>query len=296
MKGKLPPWFEKKPIDPTIISTMRRLLRGLSLHTVCESALCPNIGECFGRNTATFLILGNVCTRNCTFCAIKKGHPFPLDEDEPQHLLEAVERLGLRYVIITSVTRDDLADGGAFHFAKVINLLHKNSDSAKVEVLIPDFLGSVEALKIVVEAHPEVINHNVETVPRLYREVRPKADYSRSVELLFRVKQLDPSVVTKSGLILGFGETQEEVVQVMSDLREANCDLLTFGQYLQPSPRHHPVVRFVPPEEFSQYEQIGKDMGFLGVVSAPLVRSSFRAAELYAKAKDGPPASGFNYP
>jgi len=274
---------------------MRRLLRGLNLHTVCESALCPNIGECFGRNTATFLILGNVCTRNCTFCAIKKGHPFPLDEDEPQHLLEAAERLGLRYVVITSVTRDDLADGGASHFARVINLLHKNSDGAKVEVLIPDFLGSVEALKTVVEAHPEVINHNAETVPRLYREVKPKAGYSRSVELLLRVKQLDPSIVTKSGLILGFGETKEEVIEVMSDLRKAKCELLTLGQYLQPSVRHHPVVRFVPPEEFSQYEQIGKDMGFLGVVSAPLVRSSYKAAELYAKARDIPPTGGFNH-
>lgn len=286
MKGRLPPWFERKPIDPKTLSTMRRLLR--SLHTVCESALCPNIGECFGRNTATFLILGDVCTRNCTFCAIKKGYPLPVDEGEPQHLLEAVERLHLYYIVITSVTRDDLPDGGASQYAKVINLLHENRDGAIVEVLVPDFLGSIEALKVVVEAHPEVINHNIETVPRLYPEVRPKANYSRSIELLFRVKRLDPSIVTKSGLILGFGETQEEVVEVMSDLREANCDLLTIGQYLQPSPRHHPVVRFVPPEEFSQYEKIGKDMGFSGVLSTPLTRSSYKAAELYARAKAAP--------
>jgi len=285
MKGRLPAWFRQKPPDPQIMLSMNGLLQGLGLHTICESARCPNIGGCFSRRTAAFLILGDVCTRNCTFCAVKKGVPAPVDKDEPQRLLEAVERLDLSYVVITSVTRDDLADGGAAQFASVINLLHQ-SRSITVEVLIPDFLGSTDSLKLVVAARPEVINHNVETVPRLYPEVRPGADYSRSVELLSMVKRLNQGIVTKSGLMLGLGEAREEVIEVMSDLREAGCDLLTIGQYLQPSPKHHPVVRFVPPEEFSQYEQIGRDMGFADVASAPLVRSSFRAAELYAKVRE----------
>jgi len=285
MKGRLPPWFKHKPPDPQIMLSMNGLLHGLSLHTICESALCPNIGQCFSSKTATFLILGDVCTRHCTFCAVKKGVPSPVDEGEPQHLLEAVEKLDLSYVVITSVTRDDLADGGASQFVRVINLLHQSRNSIAVEVLVPDFLGSIEALRAVVEARPEVINHNVETVPRLYPEVRPGADYSRSVELLSAVKRLSPEIVTKSGLMLGLGETREEVIEVMSDLGEAGCDLLTIGQYLQPSPQHHPVVRFVPPEEFSQYEQIGKDMGFADVASAPLMRSSFKAAELYSKVR-----------
>ena len=265
---------------------MQGLLNGLSLHTICENARCPNIGRCFSEGTATFLILGDVCTRRCTFCAVKKGLPTPVDEEEPQHLLEAVERLGLNYIVITSVTREDLSDGGASQFARTIKLLHENREGAIVEVLVPDFLGSAEALQTVVGACPQVINHNIETVPRLYPEVRPGADYDRSLELLFVVKNLDPEIVTKSGLMLGLGETKTEVIEVMRDLREANCDLLTIGQYLSPSPQHHPVVRFVPPEEFTEYEGIGKDMGFAQVASAPLVRSSFKAAELYAKAKD----------
>lgn len=283
MKGRLPSWFKGKAADPKIMLTMKGLLDGLNLHTICESALCPNIGECFSRKTATFLILGDTCTRHCTFCAVKKGLPTPIDEKEPQHLLEAVERLDLNYIVITSVTRDDLFDGGASQFVKTINTLHENRDGSIIEVLIPDFLGSAEALKAVVKACPQVINHNVETVPRLYSEVRPRADYSRSIELLFMVKNLNSEIVTKSGLMLGLGETKEEVIRVMEDLREANCDLLTIGQYLQPSPKHHPVVRFVPPEEFSEYRSMGKDMGFTEVASAPLVRSSFKAAELYAK-------------
>ena len=285
MKGRLPFWFSQKPADPKTMLTMERLLDGLRLHTICESAHCPNIGECFSQKTATFLILGDVCTRDCTFCAVEKGHPLPVDEAELQHLLEAAEKLNLSYIVITSVTRDDLFDGGASQFVRAINLLHENRGGAMVEVLIPDFRGSTEALKAVVEARPEVVNHNVETVPRLYPKVRPGADYSRSLELLFMVKNLNPEIVTKSGLMLGLGETKEEVVEVMEDLREANCDLLTIGQYLQPSPKHYPVVRFVSPEEFSEYRDIGKDMGFIEVASAPLVRSSFKAAELYAKVK-----------
>jgi lipoic acid synthetase len=285
MKGRLPEWFKHKPPDPQIMLSMTELLHGLSLHTVCESALCPNIGQCFSAKTVTFLILGDVCTRNCTFCAVKKGIPSPVDESEPQHLLEAVEKLDPGYVVITSVTRDDLADGGASQFAEVINQLHRSRKGIVVEVLIPDFLGSSEALRAVVEASPEVINHNVETVPRLYPEVRPKADYSRSVELLHMVNRLDPKIVTKSGLMLGLGETREELIEVMNDLREADCDLLTIGQYLQPSPKHHPVVSFISPQEFSHFEQIGKDMGFSDVASAPLVRSSFKAAELYSRVR-----------
>lgn len=285
-KGRLPPWFKQRLADPKIMSTMQGLLDGLSLHTICENALCPNIGRCFSNGTATFLILGDVCTRRCTFCAVKKGIPNPVDEEEPRHLLEAAERLGLSYIVITSVTRDDLPDGGASQFAKTIKIIHENIKDAIVEVLIPDFRGSAEAIKTVVAAHPQVINHNIETVPRLYPAVRPGADYDRSLELLFLVKNLDSEIVTKSGLMLGLGETKAEVIEVMSDLREANCDLLTIGQYLPPSPQHHPVVRFVPPEEFTEYESIGKEMGFAQVASAPLVRSSFKAAELYAKAKD----------
>jgi len=272
---------------------MKGLLDGLSLHTICESARCPNIGRCFADGTATFLILGDVCTRNCTFCAVKKGHPTPPDENEPQHVLEAVTRLGLNYVVITSVTRDDLPDGGAGQFARTIELLHENRKDIMVEVLVPDFLGSAEATKTVTEAHPEVLNHNIETVPRLYPEVRPRADYSRSLELLYLVKNLDPEIVTKSGLMLGLGETKAEVIEVMSDLREAGCDLLTIGQYLQPSPQHHPVVRFVTPDEFAEYEDTGRNMGFAEVASAPLVRSSFKAAELYARAK-GPGSAARN--
>ncbi len=285
MKGRLPAWFRQKPPEPETMVTMKELLEELSLNTICQSAHCPNIGQCFSRKTATFLILGDVCTRHCTFCAVKRGVPSSVDESEPQHLLEAVEKLDLSYVVITSVTRDDLADGGASQFVRVINLLHQSRNGIAVEVLVPDFLGSTEALKAVVEAGSEVINHNVETVPRLYPEVRPGADFRRSIELLFRVKKLNPQIVTKSGLMLGLGETREEVIEVMSDLREAGCDLLTIGQYLQPSPKHHPVVRFVPPEEFSEYEQIGRDRGFADVASAPLVRSSFKAAELYSKVR-----------
>jgi lipoic acid synthetase len=285
MKERLPPWFKQKPADPRAMVPMEKLLDGLSLHTICESALCPNVAECFSRKTATFLILGDVCTRRCSFCAVKKGQPLPVDGKEPRHLLEAVEKLNLGYVVVTSVTRDDLSDGGAFQFVKTINILHQKRKGVVVEVLVPDFLGSAESLRAIVEARPDVVNHNVETVPRLYSEVRPEADYSRSLKLLSMAKKLNPDIVTKSGLMLGLGETKEEVVKVMEDLRGVNCDLLTIGQYLQPSPEHHPVARFISPEEFSQYGDIGRDMGFVEVAVTPLVRSSFKAAELYAKVK-----------
>lgn len=270
---------------PEVLLKMQRLVTELNLHTICESARCPNIGECFSRKTATFLILGDVCTRRCAFCAVKKGVPLPVNEEEPQALLEAVRQLGLRYVVITSVTRDDLVDGGASQFARIIDILRDNSDPVLVEALIPDFCGSSDALGVVIKSEPQVINHNIETVPRLYQAVRPGADYNRSLDLLFRVKQKNIEIITKSNLMLGLGETRKEVIKVMTDLRKAKCDLFTIGQYLRPSPQHHPLVEFIPPEMFSEYKQIALQLGFAGVASAPLVRSSFRAAELYSKAK-----------
>ena len=285
MRDRLPTWFKKKAGDPKVLAEMRALFDELSLHTICENALCPNLGDCFSQRTATFLILGNICTRNCTFCAVKKGVPSPVDEEEPQHLAEAAGKLGLRYVVITSVSRDDLPDGGASHFAKTIARLRKKDKGIAVEILIPDFGGSPHSLKMVVDAHPDVINHNLETVPRLYPEVRPKADFQRSLMLLEQVKRFDSQIVTKSGVMVGLGETKEELLQVMEELRRVNCDLITIGQYLQPSGHHHPVVRYIPPEEFLEYERIGKEMGFSDVASSPLVRSSFNAAQLYAKTK-----------
>ena len=285
MRGRLPPWFKQRLADPGVMSSMHGLLDGLNLHTICQSALCPNIGKCFTAGTATFLILGDICTRCCTFCAVKKGLPEPVDEAEPKHLLEAVQKLGLSYVVITSVTRDDLPDGGASQFARTVALLRENAADIIVEVLVPDFRGSEEAIRTVVESGPQVINHNVETVPRLYPGVRRGADYARSLELLYTVNNLNIKITTKSGLMLGLGESTEEVVEVMHDLREANCNLLTIGQYLQPSAQHHPVSRFVTPEEFAKYEAIGREMGFAEVASSPLVRSSYRAAELFDKSQ-----------
>ncbi len=285
MKGRLPPWFKKKMPEPRLLTSMKDLFDGLSLHTICESAICPNQGDCFSQRTATFLLLGDICTRNCTFCAVKKGVPGPVDENEPQHLAQAVERLGLRHVVVTSVTRDDLPDGGASHFAKTIALLKAKDEGLTVEVLLPDFCGSLQSLETVVDAHPDVINHNLETVPRLYPEVRPKADFQRSLRLLGQAKEFDPQIVTKSGLMVGLGETRDELLQMMEALRRVKCDLLTIGQYLQPSAHHHPVIRYVPPEEFLEYESIGKAMRFCDVASAPLVRSSFNARQLYEKAR-----------
>lgn len=282
MKTRLPSWFKQSLPNAEIMSTMQALMDGLSLHTICESALCPNSGECFSSRTATFLILGDTCTRGCSFCAVNRGAPRPVDEKEPEHLLEAAEKLDLNYIVITSVTRDDLPDGGACQFDRVIRLLREKRPESIVEVLIPDFLGSAAALATLISAGPRVISHNVETVPRLYPEVRPGADYGRSLELLARVKDINPGTVTKSGLMLGLGETKQEVIEVMTDLREAGCDLLTIGQYLRPSPEGHPLARYVSPEEFAGYADIGKNLGFAEVASAPLVRSSYRAAGMYA--------------
>jgi len=263
---------------------MRSLLRNHGLNTVCEGALCPNQGECFSQGTATFLILGRTCTRSCTFCAIpSEERPPAPDPEEPQRIVEAASELGLTHVVVTSVTRDDLEDGGASHFAKTVRALKGTESTIVVEVLIPDFQGSFESLKIVADSGPDIVNHNLETVPRLYPEVRPQADYRRSLHLLKTVKEIDPGRVTKSGLMLGLGEQRDEVLEVMNDLRKISCDLLTLGQYLQPSGRHHPVVRYIPPEEFEDLRCAGEKMGFKAVFSAPLVRSSFHAAEVFKK-------------
>lgn len=279
-----PVWLRRKLPDPEALKKMRGLLQRFALNTVCEGALCPNQGECFGQGTATFLILGRTCTRNCTFCAIpSEEHPPAPDPGEPDRIAQAAAELGLTHVVITSVTRDDLEDGGSSHFAQTVKALKKRNPQIVVEVLIPDFQGSPTALEKVVESDPDIINHNLETVPRLYPEVRPQAMYSRSIDLLKMVKGFNPGKITKSGLMLGLGEEKEEVLQVMANLRSVSCDLLTLGQYLQPSGRHHPVVRYIPPEEFEELRREGEEMGFRGVFSAPLVRSSFHAAEVFGK-------------
>ena len=279
-----PVWLKRRAPDPEALQRIRSLLLRYGLNTVCQGALCPNQGECFGKGTATFLILGRTCTRNCTFCAIpSEERPPAPDPGEPERIARATAELGLKHVVITSVTRDDLPDGGAAHFAETVSALKKNGARVIVEVLIPDFQGSLQALETVVHSGPDIINHNLETVPRLYPEVRPQADYRRSLHLLQMVKEIDPGKISKSGLMLGLGEERQEVLQVMADLREVSCDLLTLGQYLQPSGKHHPVVRYIPPEEFEELQRRGEDLGFKGVFSAPLVRSSFHAAEIFEK-------------
>lgn len=278
---KRPEWLKLSPLDAAALADMRKLTRQLNLHTVCESARCPNRQECYAEGTATFMILGNVCTRNCTFCAVESGRPQVPDPHEPENVAAAVAELQLKYAVITSVTRDDLADGGAAHFARTIEAIHNYNPDIMVEALIPDFQGSPSSLQIVTDTPVAVLNHNVETVPRLYPEVRPQAEYRRSLGLLRQARLSKPGLLTKSGLMLGLGETRQEVIDLMADLRQAGSDLLTIGQYLQPSLGHHRVARYVPPEEFAEYENIGKQLGFRYVASGPLVRSSFQAAEMY---------------
>ena len=258
---------------------LKDLVGKLNLHTVCESAACPNIGECWNRRTATFMILGNVCTRRCGFCAVQKGAPLPVDFDEPRRVAEACHALGLKYAVITSVNRDDRKDGGAELFALTIQAIRERIPGCKVEVLVPDFQGSRAAMEIVMNAHPDVLNHNTETVPRLYRQVRLGAQYTRSLEMLAYAKQVRPFVPTKSGLMLGLGETQAEVLQVMRDLRAHKVDILTLGQYLRPSTKHLPVIRYVPQAEFDEFKRAGYAMGFGHVESGPLVRSSYHASD-----------------
>ena len=260
-----------------------RLLREEHLHTVCEEAHCPNLGECFSSGTATFMILGDHCTRNCRFCAVQHGIPQPPDKEEPQKVAEAVKEMGLRYAVVTSVTRDDLPDNGAGHFAAVISAIKELNPRTRVEVLIPDFKGSKKDLKTVVAAIPHVLNHNLETVPRLYPDVRPQADYRQSLDLLLRAHEINPDLATKSGLMLGLGETHEEIIRALQDLLAAGCRLLTLGQYLAPSPDHHPVMAYISPESFQTWEKTALEMGFEGVASGPFVRSSFHAGEMYDK-------------
>nr|MBC7244540.1 lipoyl synthase [Chloroflexota bacterium] len=281
---KKPSWLTRRAITPEVWQQMKSMLDRLSLATICEEAQCPNIGECFRDRTATFLILGRICTRNCRFCAVEHGHPQPVDAEEPQHLVDAVQQLNLRHVVITSVTRDDLPDGGAAHFAACIQSLH-DSTLATVEVLVPDFQGDETALRTVVEAKPEVLGHNVEVVPRLYPQIRSRADYQRSLRLLRQAKRMRPSLYTKSGLMVGVGEEEEEVIQVMHDLRDMECDFLTIGQYLRPSPQHYPVQEYIPPATFERYAQIAREMGFRGVLCGPFVRSSYCAGTLLENAK-----------
>jgi lipoic acid synthetase len=263
---------------------LKDLITGLNLHTVCESAACPNIGECWNRRTATFMILGNVCTRRCGFCAVQKGGPLAVDYDEPRRVAEAVEAMGLNYAVVTSVNRDDRKDGGAELFALTIQAIRDRIPGCKIEVLVPDFQGSRPAMRIVMDARPDVLNHNTETVPRLYRQVRLGARYERSLEMLAWAKELSPSTPVKSGLMLGLGETPEEVLSVMRDLRAHSVDILTLGQYLRPSPKHLPIVRYVSPEEFAGLKRAGNEMGFAHVEAGPLVRSSYHADDSHAAA------------
>ena len=275
-----PPWLRVKFFGGPNYQDLKRLMRTLDLHTVCESARCPNMGECWEHRTATFMILGNVCTRACGFCAVPSGKPVgPPDQDEPRRVAEAAEKMGLRYAVVTSVNRDDQPDGGAGIFAHTIEEIRRRVSGCKVEVLIPDFRGVWPALETVVAARPDVLNHNTETVPRLYRRVRKGAVYERSLELLRRAKALLPQMPTKTGLMLGLGETQQEVLSAMRDLVAQGTDILTLGQYLQPTREHLPVVRFVHPDEFAEYKRQGEAMGFKHVEAGPLVRSSYHAFE-----------------
>lgn len=282
VRRRLPSWLKRPMPRPDMVYT-GNVIRGLKLETVCESAKCPNRTECWSQRTATFMILGNVCTRPCGFCSVPKGKTEALEADEPERVAEAAERLGLKYVVITSVTRDDLPDGGAEHFYRSV-LAVRERTGATVEVLTPDFLGNRAAIERVVESRPEVFNHNTETVPRLYHRVRRNADYRRTLDLLAQVKQSAPAMTTKSGLMLGLGETVEELFDVLADLRIVGCDILTLGQYLQPSPAHLPVERFVPPEEFEEIGRLARRMGFSLVASGPFVRSSYHAGEMAAEA------------
>jgi lipoic acid synthetase len=277
-KTERPKWLRAPAPAGENYHELKDLITQLRLHTVCESAACPNVGECWNQRTATFMILGNVCTRRCGFCAVGKGAPLPVDYDEPRRVAEAVAAMGLRFAVITSVNRDDRKDGGAEQFAMTIRAIRERVPGCGVEVLVPDFQGSREAVETVMAAAPDVLNHNTETVPRLYRQVRLGARYERSLDLLAYAKRIAPDTPAKSGLMLGLGETEQEVLEVMRDLRAHQVDILTIGQYLRPSPKHLPIVRYVPPEEFAEFGRAGYEMGFAHVESGPLVRSSYHAA------------------
>jgi lipoic acid synthetase len=274
-----PAWLKVRAPGGAVYAEVRGLLRGLRLHTVCEEARCPNVGECWDHRAATFMILGDVCTRNCAYCAVAHGTPAPLDEDEPRRLAEAVAAMAMRHIVVTSVDRDDLPDGGAGMFAAVVREARSRSPGTTVELLIPDFRGSLAALRAVVEARPDILNHNLETVERLYRIARPGGRYPRALELLRRARELDPALVTKSGLMVGLGEQWDELLTAVRDLRAVGVEILTVGQYLRPSASHLPVARFYAPEEFAELKRYGESLGFRHVESGPLVRSSYHAWE-----------------
>jgi lipoyl synthase len=281
-----PPWLRQRIGDPGSMSKVLSVIQENKLHTVCREALCPNQLECFTRGTATFLLLGPGCTRRCTFCAVDKSIVHPPDSNEPARTAQAVSRLGLKFCVLTMVTRDDLSDGGADHMVRTVAAIRQNCPGVKVELLISDLGGNWKALEKILYAWPEVFNHNIETAPRLYPSVRPQADYKRSLKLLALAARFVSPIVTKSGMMLGLGEGKEEVLQVMDDLREAGCHILTLSQYLAPSNRHHPVIRYIPPEEFSAYKEEALTRGFAGVASAPLVRSSYQAEQLFMAARE----------
>lgn len=272
-----PQWLKAKLPAGKNYQQIKQLMRSRSLHTVCEEAMCPNLGECWERGTATFLLLGDICTRSCGFCHIKTGRPTELDWDEPRRVAESVEAMNLNHCVLTSVNRDERKDGGAPIFAQTILEIRRRMPNCTTEVLIPDFKGDLDALKIVMDAKPSILNHNTETAPRLYRTVRPQANYRRSLNVLANAKKLDPQAVTKTGIMVGLGERKEEVVQIMRDLREHNVDIFTIGQYLRPSRQHLPVYRYVHPDEFKEYHDIGMELGFKWVESGPMVRSSYHA-------------------
>lgn len=286
MKLEKPDWIRVKAPNNKEFNNTHELIRNAKLNTVCEEAACPNIGECWSKKHATVMILGSTCTRSCSFCNVKTGKPDLLDPHEPERLAAAIAKLGLEHVVITSVDRDDLEDGGASHFVESILRIRKESPNTTIEILTPDFLRKEGAVELVVKAKPDVYNHNIETVPSLYNTIRPGARYFHSLNLLFKVKQLDPSIFTKSGIMVGLGETKEEVLQVMDDLKAAKVDFLTIGQYLQPTPKHAPVMRYVTPDEFNYYERVAKVKGFSMVSASPLTRSSYHAGEDFQKLKN----------
>lgn len=278
----LPPWMKKTVPDIVQLGKMKTLLDSHRLRTVCESAHCPNLCECFSRGTATLMIMGEICSRNCHFCAVDSGVPEPLDKSEPQNVADFVYSLKLKHVVITSVTRDDLPDGGASHFASTVKLVRAAAPSTTVEVLLPDFQGDLGAISLVVASKPHIINHNLETLSRLYSKVRPQADYRRSLALLNEVKKLSSSIFTKSGIMVGLGEKKEEVYALMEDLLAVNCDIMTIGQYLRPSGEHLAVEEYITPKLFEDYAKVGKQKGFKFIASAPLVRSSYKAGEFFS--------------
>lgn len=285
IKLEKPDWIRAKAPVSREYNATRDLIRTHKLNTVCEEAACPNIGECWAKKHATVMILGSICTRACRFCNVATGRPDLLDPHEPERVADALAALNLAHVVVTSVDRDDLDDGGAAHFARTIRAIRASCPTTTIEVLTPDFLRKKGAMEQVVEAKPDVYNHNVETVPRLYRQVRPAASYFNSVHLLKRVKELDPQIFTKSGLMVGLGEGKEELYQVLEDLRAADVDFVTIGQYLQPTPKHHEVMRYVPPEEFKDYERMARGKGFLMVAASPMTRSSYHAGDDFLKMK-----------